>query len=125
MYPVIIAHANDNAADGNYIMISGGLLMIFGIGSIVGPLAAGAAMSAIGPTGLFMTTVVAHVLLILQAIYRITRRPSVPREEKTDFVPVPGVRTTTPETIVLGASEEEFARARATEPPQAANSSRE
>jgi MFS family permease len=126
MYPVIIAHANDNAPDGNYIMISGGLLMIFGIGSIVGPLAAGAAMSAVGPTGLFMTSVVAHVLLILQAIYRINKRPSLPREEKTDFVPVPGVRTTTPETIVLGASEEEFARARAAESPlQAANSSRE
>ena len=113
MYPVIIAHANDNAPDGNYIMISGGLLMIFGIGSIVGPLAAGAAMSSVGPTGLFMTSVVAHVLLILQAIYRINKRPSLPREEKTDFVPVPGVRTTTPETIVLGASEEDFARARA------------
>jgi MFS family permease len=125
MYPVIIAHANDNAPDGNYIMISGGLLMIFGIGSIFGPLAAGAAMSAVGHTGLFMTTAVAHVFLILQAIYRITRRPSVPREDKTDFVPVPGVRTTTPETIVLGASEEEFARARAEAAPQAANSSRE
>ena len=125
MYPVIIAHANDNAADGNYIMISGGLLMIFGIGSIVGPLAAGAAMSSVGPTGLFMTTVVAHVLLILQAVYRITRRPSVPREEKVDFVPVPGVRTTTPETIVLGASEEELSKALADAPPQAANASRE
>jgi hypothetical protein len=106
-------------------MISGGLLMIFGIGSIVGPLAAGAAMSSVGPTGLFMTTAAAHVLLILQAIYRITRRPSVPREEKVDFVPVPGVRTTTPETILLGASEEEAARARAETPPQPANASRE
>ena len=67
----------------------------------------------------------AHVLLILQAIYRINKRPSLPREEKTDFVPVPGVRTTTPETIVLGASEEDFARARADEPLQPANSSRE
>jgi MFS family permease len=124
MYPVIIAHANDNA-DGNYIMISGGLLMIFGIGSIVGPLAAGAAMSTVGPTGLFMTTAGAHVLLILQAIYRITRRPSVPREEKVDFVPVPGVRSTTPETIMLGASEEDAAVARGPAPPQPAKSSRE
>ncbi len=123
MYPVIIAHANDNASDGNYIMISGGLLMVFGLGSIVGPLAAGAAMSTIGPNGLFMTTAVAHVLLILQAFWRISRRPPVPQEEKVDFVPVPGVRTTTPETIVLGASEDEVASARA-EAPQTANSSR-
>ena len=124
MYPVIIAHANDNAADGNYIMISGGLLMVFGLGSIVGPLAAGAAMSTIGPTGLFMTTAVAHVLLILQAIWRISRRPPVPQEEKVDFVPVPGVRSTTPGTIVLGASDEEVAKAHA-DMPQSAKSSRE
>lgn len=112
MYPVIVAHANDNA-DGNYIMISGGLLMVFGLGSIVGPLVAGAAMSTVGPTGLFMATAVAHVLLILQAIWRISRRPPVPREDKVDFVPVPGVRSTTPETIAFGASEEEVEKARA------------
>jgi len=106
MYPVIIAHANDNA-DGNFIIISGGLLMVFGIGSIVGPIAAGAAMSTVGPTGLFMTMAAAHVLIILQAIYRISRRPPVAQEEKVDFTPVPGVRTTTPETIALAATEEE------------------
>jgi len=126
MYPVIIAHANDNASDGNYIMISGGLLMVFGLGSIVGPLAAGAAMSTVGPTGLFMTLAAAHLLLILQAFWRISRRPPVPQEEKVDFVPVPGVRSTTPETIALGASEEEVASAMEDQsPPQAANSSRE
>jgi hypothetical protein len=59
-----------------------------------------------------MTAAAAHVLLILQAIWRISRRPPVPREEKVDFVPVPGVRSTTPETIALSASEEDVARAR-------------
>jgi MFS family permease len=112
MYPVIIAHANDNAADGNFIMISGGLLMVFGLGSIVGPIVAGAAMSTVGPTGLFMTIAAAHVLMVLQAIWRISRRPPVPQEEKVDFMPVPGVRSTTPETAVLAASDEEVARAR-------------
>jgi len=109
MYPVIIAHANDNA-DGNYIMISGGLLMVFGLGSIAGPLVAGATMSAVGPTGLFMTIAVAHVLMILQAIWRISRRPPVAQEDKVDFVPVPGVRSTTPETIALSATEEQVTR---------------
>jgi MFS family permease len=112
MYPVIIAHANDNAAEGSYIATSGGLLLVFGLGSIVGPLVAGAAMSAVGPTGLFMTAAAAHILLILQAIWRISRRPPVPRDEKVDFVPVPGVRSTTPETIAFSASEEDAAKAR-------------
>jgi MFS family permease len=110
MYPVIVAHANDNA-DGNYIAISGGLLMVFGVGSILGPLLAGGIMSSAGPSGLFMATTGAHILIILQAIYRIMRRPPVSQEEKGDFVPVPGVRTTTPETIVLSASEDEVTEA--------------
>ncbi len=115
MYPVIVAHANDNA-DGNYIVISGGLLMVFGVGSIVGPLVAGGVMSSVGPTGLFMTTAAAHVLIILQAIYRISRRPPVSQEDKVEFVPVPGVRTTTPETIAFSATEEEVEEAREAQP---------
>jgi MFS family permease len=125
MYPVIVAHANDNAADGNYIMISGGLLMVFGLGSIAGPLVAGAAMSSVGPTGLFMTIAGAHVLMVLQALWRITRRPPVPREEKVDFVPMPGVRSTTPETMVLGATDEEVAKAREDAAGQAARTAGE
>ncbi len=110
MYPVIIAHANDNA-DGHYIMISGGLLMVFGVGSIVGPLAAGLAMSEIGPRGLFAVTAAAHVLIIVQAIWRITRRPSVAREDKVEFVAAPTARATTPETIAMSAREDEVAEA--------------
>jgi MFS family permease len=119
MYPIIIAHANDNASDGNYIATSGGLLLVFGMGSIVGPLVAGGAMAAAGPTGLFMTAAVAHVVMILQAIWRISRRPPVPQEEKVDFVPLPGVRSTTPETIALSSTEEEVERAREADAPAA------
>ncbi|MCR9126001.1 MAG: MFS transporter [Rhodobacteraceae bacterium] len=36
MYPVIIAHANDHAPENSAIQTSGGLLMIFGFGSILG-----------------------------------------------------------------------------------------
>lgn len=41
MYPVIVAHANDHAEPGTYIQVSGGLLLVFGMGSIIGPAAAG------------------------------------------------------------------------------------
>ncbi|MGR3583648.1 MAG: MFS transporter, partial [Pseudooceanicola nanhaiensis] len=46
MYPIIVAHANDHAPPGTAIQVSGGLLMVFGLGSILGPLMAGVAMSA-------------------------------------------------------------------------------
>lgn len=40
MYPVIVAHANDHSPPGEFLKTSGGLLLLFGVGSIVGPLLA-------------------------------------------------------------------------------------
>ena len=101
MYPVILAHANDHAAEGRYIQTSGGLLMVFGLGNIVGPLGAGIAMTSVGPTALFMASAVAHVLLIVFALIRMALRPAVSAAEKAAFVSVPVARATTPETAAL------------------------
>ncbi len=107
MYPVIVAHANDHAS-GNYIQISGGLLMVFGFGSILGPTVAGMAMSSLGSAGLFGVTAMSHVLLIAQALYRISRRAAAPQDEKTGFKASPTARNATPQTIALGASEQDL-----------------
>ncbi len=101
MYPVIVAHANDHAAPGTYIQISGGLLMVYGLGAIVGPLIAGFAMSFGGPSGLFGTTVVAHLAIIVFALLRMRRRAEVAAAQKTAFVPAPTARGSTPETAAL------------------------
>ena len=110
MYPIIIAHANDHA-DGNFIKISGGLLLVFGLGSIIGPLVAGWAMSALGERGLFITTATAHLLIIFQAIYRIMKRAPVAEDEKSEFKAGPIGRTTTPQTIAMSATESEVEEA--------------
>jgi MFS family permease len=105
MYPVMIAHANDHASPDEYLQTSGGLLMVFGLGSIAGPLIAGAGMSNIGVSGLFLTTVGAHVLLVVFALFRITRRSAVASEAKAEFVVSPPTRSSTPETIALAQPE--------------------
>ena len=107
MYPVIIAHANDSAT-GNYIQISGGLLMVFGFGSIIGPTVAGFVMTAAGTGGLFRVTGTAHVLLILYAGYRITRRKAVAREDKGDFKASTIARSATPQTVVMSAPDVDY-----------------
>ncbi|MCG6904520.1 MAG: MFS transporter [Rhodobacter sp.] len=107
MYPVIVAHANDHAEPGTYIQISGGLLMIYGIGAIVGPLAAGFGMTGAGPTGLFMTTVVAHVMLIGFALWRMRQRGEVAASEKTAFVAAPNARGATPETASFALGDDD------------------
>ena len=55
----------------------------------------------------FAVTAVAHVLIVLQALWRISRRPPVPREEKSDFVPIGSARSATPESVAMSAPEDE------------------
>ena len=101
MYPVIVAHANDHAEPGTSIQISGGLLMTYGLGSIVGPLLAGWAMGSLGLRALFGITAISHVMIILFTIYRISRRDALPEAEKTVFQPATAGRTSTLQTMPL------------------------
>ena len=106
MYPIIISHASDHAEQQNFIQISGGLLLLFGVGGFVGPLIAGAAMSSAGPLALFATTLCSHLALTGFAIWRIFRRAPVPQEEKNDFFASPLARSSTPETFNLASDTE-------------------
>lgn len=107
MYPIIVAHANDHAPEGTSIQVSGGLLMVYGLGNIAGPLIAGVAMSAAGASGLFLTTIVAHVLMILYTALRIAQRAAVAEEDKGAFQMSAPARGLTPETAALAGGEEE------------------
>jgi MFS family permease len=118
MYPVIVAHANDHAPDNYFLRTSGGLLLLFGAGSIAGPLLAGGIMSVTGPSGLFWATALTHLSLIGYALWRIRQRAAIPQEEKTDFVPVTPARFSTMETATLDprAEEQEIEEQRVEEP---------
>ena len=113
MYPVIVAHANDHAAPGTYIQVSGGLLLVYGIGSIFGPTAAGFAMSEFGEASLFMVTGTAHILLVLFALMRLRSAPAVASEDKGRFQSTPLAPVSTPETAALAADEIELTADRA------------
>jgi len=70
MYSISVAHANDRADAGNFVMVSAGLLLMYGIGAIIGPFIA-SMMMTFGSSGyLFLFTGMVHLLL---AIYVITR----------------------------------------------------
>ena len=101
MYPLIVAHANDHAPAGTFIQVSGGLLLVYGIGSIIGPLVSGFGMAQFGASGLFMTSLAAHLLIATYTIWRIAQRPPVEDAEKGAFVSSPRTITSTPETAAL------------------------
>ncbi len=107
MYPVLSAHANDHAEPGTYIQTSGGLLLVFGIGSIVGPFVSSVGFAVIGEMSLFFTIATSHVLIIAYGLWRITQRAQIDPDDKTTFRPALFARTTTPETAVLSNLEEQ------------------
>lgn len=107
MYPVIVAHANDRAAPGTFIQVSGGLLLIYGVGSIVGPTIAGFAMSSFGAPSLFAVTGAAHILLIVFAVARLRSTPTVSPDDKGNFQPILAAYIQTPETVAFAAEEDE------------------
>ena len=100
LYPIAVAHANDHATPNDYLRTSGGLLILFGIGSVLGPLVAGIVMSSIGPKGLFATTIVPHALVLAFTVWRMTKRSSVAVEDKAEFVTTVPLATTT-QTVML------------------------
>jgi len=118
MYPVILAHANDHAAPGTFIQVSGGLLMVFGLGSIVGPLVAGSAMTGRAPSLLFAITAASHLGIVLFALWRMACRPDVAQRAKADFVATPPARASTPETALLAAPDAEVEAALAPQAPE-------
>ena len=113
LYPVIVAHANDHAAQGTFVQISSGLLLIYGLGSIIGPSAAGLAMTEFGDGGLFIVTAAAHGLIVAFAATRLVFAPTVATEDKTPFQPIPHAHGSTPETAALAADAGELSAHRA------------
>ena len=61
-------------------------MLVFGIGAVIGPLAASAAMRLAGPQGMFMFVVAAAVLLIAFIAWRTRVRQWAPVVEKEPYI---------------------------------------
>jgi len=53
IYAIAVAHANDSIAPETRVAAAAGLVLLFGIGSFFGPLLAGWAIAAVGPSAFF------------------------------------------------------------------------
>ena len=85
LYSISVAHANDYAEASDYVMVSSGLLLMYGGGAILGPFAASAVMSLAGDAGLFVMASIVHLLLATYVLARIFRRESAPDEQHIAF----------------------------------------
>ena len=99
IYALVVAHGNDYAENGSFVETASALLILYGVGTMVGPLLTAQLIDALGPTGLFTTTTLAHAAFGVYALFRTFRRdaPTAPQ----DFSVLPISRTQTPETYAL------------------------
>jgi len=95
LYPIAVAHANDFAKSSDFVAISGGLLLLYGIGTVIGPTVGGPVMQYLGPYSLFAVTAVAHLLIVIYAIVRSRMRAPVPVGERDSYQSVSSGTTVT------------------------------
>ena len=86
IYALNVAHANDLAQPDEYVEVSSGMMIVYGVGTISGPLVVGQVMSRFGPTSLFAALALYFALYAAYAAWRIAQREaSTGMVAKTDY----------------------------------------
>ncbi len=107
LYALCMAHANDHTESGDFVEVASGLLLTYGLGSIVGPLVASAMMNAAGAPMMFLFTAAVHLAFAAFALYRMTRRARAPEETREEFVIIPRTAPTAFDLSPQGEDEAE------------------
>ena len=104
LFGLVMAHANDYAKPENYVSLNSGLLFLYGVGAVAGPVLVSGFMDVLGTAGLFAYTATMHSLFLTFAIWRYAvNRDRVGRYEE-DYIPMQMASTlhpATPETFEL------------------------
>ncbi len=74
LYALLVAYVNDYLDPTEMAGASAGLMFIYGLGSIGGPLIAGWFMGQYGPIGYFLFMALGFVMLAIYALWRMTQR---------------------------------------------------
>lgn len=94
LYPLCVAHTNDFLRPQDMVSMSGGLILVYGLGAILGPLSATALMAPMGPSGLFVFLALGAVVVAAFAGVRMRSRPAPDNGDKESFQVVSGTTTT-------------------------------
>ncbi len=101
IYSLAAAHANDFARPEDFVKVSSGLLIVYGIGSMIGPVLGGFAMDEAGTAGFFWVMLISYALYAGYAFWRSLKRAPVEPDKRPDFRARGINKTPTPETYAL------------------------
>lgn len=97
IYALLLAYTNDYLDQSDMAAASAGLLFIYGIGSMGGPIITGWLMEVLGPDGFWIHIAVLLVILAAYAGWRSTRRRALTPDEQGNFAVI--TPNTTPLTV--------------------------
>jgi len=86
LYPMSMSETFDKVLKEQILAAMSSLLVIYALGSILGPYVASVVMGALGSNGLFTFMIVAGSTLLTFIIIRMKQRPALPYEEQESFI---------------------------------------
>lgn len=95
LYSLVIAHANDHLQKEQVLGASAKLVLLYGLGSILGPLAVGQAMGVMGGSGFLIFMAVVYAALAAFAFWRRMKRPEDIKGKMGEALKVSPVTTPT------------------------------
>lgn len=88
VFGICAAHANDHSEPGKSVATSGGLLLLYGVGSVIGALVGALVMSAFQPAALFWYVAGVYLVLAVFSLLRIgINRPRIVGK-KSRYIPM-------------------------------------
>lgn len=106
LYSLCIAHMNDHIEADQMLDASGKLVLLYGVGSAIGPILAGALIDGVGIRGFFLLLGAVHLALGGFAVWRMLRSESLPLDAQGNFVLVSPRMTTVAAGVAMELSEE-------------------
>jgi MFS family permease len=101
IYSLNVAHANDHAQPDEFVEVSSGLMITYGVATMVGPVVTGVAMDWFGPHALFVVIAICFAAYSGHAAWRISRREQPSEDMRSDFLPMAALPDLTPQTAEL------------------------
>jgi len=114
IYPLALSHANDFAESSQFVGVTAGLLLIYSLGAVWGPILAAVAMYAVTPAALFFFTGTAAFLAIIFTFWRMRQGTAPDPAEIGSYAPLPG---TTPVALDLDPRARASRNHRSNRPP--------
>ena len=103
LYPLCVAHSNDHLEESERIGASSGLVLVYSVGAMAGPMLGSAAMSVLGAPGLFAMIGAIAAAAALFGLWRMAISAPVPADEQQQFQTLP---RTTPMVALLEGEDE-------------------